>query len=203
MKRLWVRNWRIHMTRALISLLIVLFVISGSIWDQRYPAVAVILFVIGCVMATLGVIGRLWCALYIAGYKTQNLITAGPYSISRNPLYFFSLLGSIGVGLSSETFTIAAIVAIGYLIIYPKVIRDEEIRLRQVHGSAFDEYARRTPRFFPRWSRLVEPEDYVTHPVKFRRHAISAMWFIWMIVLLEVIESLREMGLLKPLFLLY
>jgi protein-S-isoprenylcysteine O-methyltransferase Ste14 len=203
MKRIWVRNWRINTTRALIALLIVLFFISGSIWDQRYPAVAMVLFVVGCVMATLGVVGRLWCALYIGGYKTQHLITEGPYSISRNPLYFFSLLGSIGVALSSETFTIPVILAIGFLLIYPKVIAAEEVRLRQVHGSVFDEYARRTPRFFPRWSLLVEPEEYVTRPAKFRRHALSAMWFIWIVIFLEVLENLREMGALKPLFELY
>jgi protein-S-isoprenylcysteine O-methyltransferase Ste14 len=203
MKRLWVRNWRINTTRALIALLIVLFFISGSIWDQRYPVVAMALFVVGCVMATLGVVGRLWCALYIGGYKTQNLITEGPYSISRNPLYFFSLLGSIGVALSSETFTIPVILTIGFLLIYPKVILAEEVRLRQVHGSVFDEYARRTPRFFPRWSLLVEPAEYVTRPAKFRRHALSAMWFIWIVIFLEVLENLREMGAIKPLFNLY
>jgi protein-S-isoprenylcysteine O-methyltransferase Ste14 len=203
MKRLWVRNWRIHLTRALIALLIVLFTVSGSHWDQQHPAVAVCLFVIGGVMATIGVVGRLWCALYIGGYKTQNLITIGPYSISRNPLYFFSFIGSVGAGLTSETFTIGAILAIGFLLIYPKVILTEEARLLQVHGPVYEEYARRTPRFFPRWSLLVEPDEYVTRPVKFRRHALSAMWFIWIIVILEVIEGLREMDLLKPLFMLY
>jgi protein-S-isoprenylcysteine O-methyltransferase Ste14 len=203
MKRLWVRNWRINTTRALIALLIVFLFISGSVWDERGPVVAIVLFVVGCVMATLGVIGRLWCAIYIGGYKTQNLITVGPYSICRNPLYFFSFIGSVGAGLTSETITIGAILAIGFLLIYPKVIGAEEVRLRKVHGRVYEEYARRTPRFFPRWSLLVEPDEYVTHPVMFRRHAFSAMWFIWIIVILEVIEGLREMDLLKPLFMLY
>jgi protein-S-isoprenylcysteine O-methyltransferase Ste14 len=203
MKRLWVRNWRINITRALVALLIVLLVISGSVWEQSCPFVALVLFFVGCLMATVGIIGRLWCGLYIGGYKTQTLITVGPYSISRNPLYFFSFIGSIGVGLSSETISIAVILAAGFLLIYPKVIRDEEARLRQVHGAVFDEYARRTPRFFPRWSLLVEPDEYLTRPVKFRRHAYSAMWFFLMIVLLETIEGLREMNLIKPLFNLY
>jgi protein-S-isoprenylcysteine O-methyltransferase Ste14 len=203
MKRLWVRNWRIHTTRAMIVLMIVLFTISGGAWEERCPVFSMALFVVGCVMATLGVVGRLWCALYIGGYKTQHLITEGPYSISRNPLYFFSLLGSVGVGLSSETFTIPIILTIGFLLIYPKVIMAEEARLRQVHGPAFDEYARRTPRFFPRWSLLVEPDEYVTRPAKFRRHALSAMWFIWIVIFIEVLENLREMGAIKPLFMLY
>jgi protein-S-isoprenylcysteine O-methyltransferase Ste14 len=203
MKRLWVRNRRIHVTRTLIVLLIVLFMVSGSAWDQRSPLLALALFVTGWILATIGVIGRLWCALYIGGYKTQQLIIVGPYSISRNPLYFFSFVGSFGLGLASETFTIPFALAIGFLVIYSKVILAEEARLRQVHGLVFDEYVRRTPRFFPRWSRLVEPEEYLTRPVKFRRHAVSAMWFIWILVFFEVIESLRKLGFLKPLFELY
>jgi protein-S-isoprenylcysteine O-methyltransferase Ste14 len=203
MKRLLVRNWRIHITRLLIVLLVVLFTISNPNWDQICPIVSPILFTVGCVLAGIGIMGRVWCALYISGYKTQNLITVGPYSISRNPLYFFSFLGSIGVGLSSETFTLATLVAVGFLFVYPKVILAEETRLRKVHGAVYDEYVRRTPRFFPRWSLLIEPEDYVTHPIKFRRHVVSAMWFFSVIVLLELIESLHEMGRLKALFNLY
>jgi protein-S-isoprenylcysteine O-methyltransferase Ste14 len=203
MKRLWVRNWRIHSTRALVALMVVFLIVSGNAWEERCPIVAMVLFVVGCVLAMIGVVGRLWCGLYIGGYKTQTLITVGPYSICRNPLYFFSFLGSVGVALSSETLTLSAIVVIGFLLIYPKVIGAEEVRLRQVHGRVYEEYAQRTPRFFPRWSLLVEPEEYSTRPAKFRRHALSAMWFIWIIVLLEVIEGFREIGYLKPLFNLY
>jgi protein-S-isoprenylcysteine O-methyltransferase Ste14 len=36
---------------------------------------------------------RLWCSLYISGYKNSQLITSGPYSLCRNPLYFFSFVG--------------------------------------------------------------------------------------------------------------
>jgi protein-S-isoprenylcysteine O-methyltransferase Ste14 len=203
MKRIWVRNWRIHVTRTLIVFLIVLFCISDAGWDHFCPIVSPILFTVGCVLAGIGIMGRLWCALYIGGYKTQTLITMGPYSISRNPLYFFSFIGSIGVGLSSETFALAVIIAIGFLFVYPRVILQEETRLRQVHGPVYEEYARRTPRFFPRWSLLIEPEEYVTHPVKFRRHVVSAMWFFSVIVLLEFIEALREIGYIKPLITLY
>ncbi len=37
---------------------------------------------------------------YIAGLKSKRVISYGPYSIMRNPLYFFSSLGFIGAGLT-------------------------------------------------------------------------------------------------------
>ncbi|GIS42766.1 MAG: hypothetical protein Ct9H90mP15_08060 [Candidatus Neomarinimicrobiota bacterium] len=31
-------------------------------------------------------------SLYVEGFKTKKLITEGPYSMVRNPLYFFTVL---------------------------------------------------------------------------------------------------------------
>lgn len=40
--------------------------------------------------------GRIWCSIYIVGRKDEELCTDGPYSLVRNPLYAFSLLGLVG-----------------------------------------------------------------------------------------------------------
>jgi protein-S-isoprenylcysteine O-methyltransferase Ste14 len=71
-----------------------------------------ILSSIGLALAGIASLGRLWCSLYIAGYKTEELITEGPYSIYRNFLYFFSFLGAIGVGFASESLLIPLIIPI-------------------------------------------------------------------------------------------
>jgi protein-S-isoprenylcysteine O-methyltransferase Ste14 len=44
----------------------------------------------GVSLALLCVAGRMWSSLYIGSRKNRELVTAGPYSITRNPLYFFS-----------------------------------------------------------------------------------------------------------------
>jgi hypothetical protein len=50
---------------------------------------------------------------------------------------------------------------------------------------------------------LQEPAEYLTRPIVFRRHIFSAMWFVWLIGLLEAIEALHESHVLPILFSLW
>src|SRR3569832_74642 len=45
------------------------------------------------------VAGRLWSILYVGGKKNEELVSTGPFSMSQNPLYFFSTVGAVGIGL--------------------------------------------------------------------------------------------------------
>jgi protein-S-isoprenylcysteine O-methyltransferase Ste14 len=194
---------RIYLTRIFFGLLIVLLLISGGRFETESPIFCAVLFLGGCVLAGIASLGRLWCSLYIAGHKTKDLVVTGPYSICRNPLYFFSMLGGIGVGLATETVTIPIIIAVTFMLYYPYVIRFEEEKLRTVHSEQYEGYFKTTPQFWPRWSLLTEPEDYIVNPKLFKRHMFSALWFIWLIGILEVIEALREAGIMKTYFSIY
>ena len=197
------RQGRLNITRVFIGSLIVLMLISGSKWETLSPLISAILFLAGCFLAGIASLGRLWCAMYIAGYKTKHLVVEGPYSVSRNPLYFFSMIGGLGVGLATETFTIPVLVLAAFTWYYPYVIRHEEEKLRVRYGDKFEVYFRTVPRFWPKWSLLHEPEEYIVAPKTFRRHIFSALWFIWMIGILELIEMFRELGILSTYFTIY
>ena len=84
----------------------------------------------------------------------------GPYSVCRNPLYFFSMLGGLGVGLATETLTIPALILLAFAVYYPFVIHYEENKLLTVHGEDFKNYFQTVPRFWPKWTLLIEPEEY-------------------------------------------
>jgi protein-S-isoprenylcysteine O-methyltransferase Ste14 len=188
---------RIRMSRLFMLVIVAVLAVSESQWDGTI--MDAVLFLVGAVLVGAATMGRLWCSLYIAGYKTGTLITVGPYSISRNPLYFFSMVGAIGVGLATETFTFGAIFALWFVLFYPPVIRAEEQRLRALHGAQFEEYARRVPQFFPRFGLLAEPDSYTVKPVTFRNHLLDALWFVWGLGLLELLEAAHQYALLPTL----
>ncbi|GBD96394.1 MAG TPA: isoprenylcysteine carboxylmethyltransferase family protein [Nitrospirae bacterium] len=178
-------------------------IISTTSWWEGSGLVGEALFSIGTVLVGIATVGRLWCSVYISGYKVKKLITTGPYSMCRNPLYFFSLLGSVGIGLATETFVIPAVIAIAFALYYPYVISREEDRLASVHSGDFENYCKKIPKFVPSFSLFEEPEEYKIKPRIFRKRLIDSLWFVWMLGIIEFIEALHEYSYLPAFFKLY
>ena len=152
--------------RTLISLIFGLAIgcsllFGESRWETS-PLIEESLMLLACFMAGIGAFGRIWCSLYIAGYKNNVLVTDGPYSMCRNPLYFFSFVGGIGVSCATETFTIPLLTALAFGIYYPSVIRKEQERLLTLFGDAYRNYCRNVPSFIPSLSRLKPPRSRTT-----------------------------------------
>ena len=83
--------------------------------------------------------------------KDRELTTTGPYAYTRNPLYLGSLLMGLGFAVASRSWwVLGLLVALGIAIYWP-LVRAEENYLRE-HFQGFDDYARRVPRMFPRFS---------------------------------------------------
>lgn len=196
----FVERHRIALSRLLVAAVIGLIAVSGSHWDEHSPVMGDGLMAFGLVLIGLATVGRLWCNLYIVGYKNQTLLTTGPYSISRNPLYFFSALGGIGVGLATKTMFFGVLIASIFALTYRGVIRTEERRLAHLHGERWAAYELSVPRFFPRFGRLVEPAGYLVHPRLFRRHLLDALWFVWAAGLMELLAGMRSAGWLPTYF---
>lgn len=194
---------RILSTQIAAGLLVVLLAVSSSHWELHYSLISGILFLVGCVLVGIASLGRLWCSLYIAGHKTTSLVVEGPYSVCRNPLYFFSLLGGMGIGFATETITIPIAILVLFALYYPHVIRLEEDKLRSRYGADYESYFQNVPRFWPKWALLHEPEEYTVNPRIFKRHILSALWFIWLVGILEMIEMLHELEVLKDHFYIY
>ncbi|MGD9782055.1 MAG: isoprenylcysteine carboxylmethyltransferase family protein [Kiritimatiellia bacterium] len=190
-------KFRLPLSRAATAAAVLVLVFSTSHWDENDPMVSTCLFFIGMVLVAVGSLGRMWCSVYIAGYKDRTLITQGPYSICRNPLYFFSTFGALGIGFCTETFTFPLAVLVVMILYYPLVVRKEERRLREYFGSDMDDYLKRVPAFFPKFSLFSEPETYTVKPAAYRRHMFSALWFVWIVGLIELAEGLKEIGWIK------
>jgi protein-S-isoprenylcysteine O-methyltransferase Ste14 len=86
--------------------------------------------------------------------ERTSLVTSGPYSIVRNPIYTCVVLACAPtVILASNALTIEAVVALVVGVEF--LVRGvEEPHLINVHGDAYRAYARRVGRFVPFLGRM-------------------------------------------------
>lgn len=104
--------------------------------------------IVGIVIAIVGLLIRAWACGHLR--KVKEVDTSGPYAFTRNPLYLGSFLITIGFGVASNVWWLAAIAIIFFLSIYIPVINVETSELESVMGEPYREYARHVPRFMPR-----------------------------------------------------
>jgi protein-S-isoprenylcysteine O-methyltransferase Ste14 len=150
----------------------------------------------GLLLLSVASLGRLWALMYISGNKTSELITVGPYSLVRHPLYLFSLIGAVGLGLASESGVILALVVLFYAFYYPFTMLDEERKLTGIYGDAYLAYMRRVPRLIPAFAGYREPKHFNVKTSTFVRNFSDAMWFVWAFALLHLIEQLHIWAIL-------
>ena len=189
-------NHRIGFSQCIGLGALFLLMVSGSFWSLRHPFIGQCLSIMGWLLSGIGALGRIWCAVYIAGYKNESLVTAGPYSMCRHPLYFFSMAGAAGVGFATETFVAPFVVLIFFMVYYPAVIRNEEKHLSLKHSRAYQSYFDTVPAFIPQPGKLFEPENYMVNPKVFKRHLMDAVWFIWLCGLVSMLARLHTANFL-------
>lgn len=191
---------RIAVSRVFGFAFLAAVLLTGSRWQGTL--VAELMFFVGLMLAAVGMVGRIWCLVYSSGYKSSQLVTAGPYGVSRNPLYFFSFVGLVGIGLCTATLTLTVLVILFFWSVYPSVIDGEEEFLRAKFGARYADYCERTPRFFPSWKLFSEPDSYEVRPKTLRQSLGGVLWFIGLPALLHILTEMRESGLIGSLALL-
>jgi protein-S-isoprenylcysteine O-methyltransferase Ste14 len=155
---------------------------------------------IGATLIAVAVLGRTWCSLYIGGRKLHELVTNGPYSIVRNPLYVFSCIGAFGIGLGTASVVLAGVMALVAALVFQSVIRIEEDALQDRFGTAFTEYAARVPRLWPRPSLWIDAPTLSVSPNRVVRTFFDSAVMLLTIPALELVETLQQLHLL-PVFL--
>lgn len=137
----------------------------------------------GLTFVLIAIVGRLWCACYIAGRKNAELCTAGPYSVVRHPLYVFSSVGVFGVLLATDRPVLAGI-GFGVFWLYHRIVtREEDARLAQVFGIEFLQYRQMVPAWVPNIRRFRDVDTLVVSMRPLRRAFIEVPWFFaaWLI----------------------
>jgi protein-S-isoprenylcysteine O-methyltransferase Ste14 len=114
-------------------------------------AVFTVVLAIGSVLfvsAAVRMLGKQWSltARVLEGHK---LITQGPYSVVRNPIYTGMLGMLLATGLAISHWIGLLIAVVVFLIGTAVRVHSEEKLLREAFGEEFEDYARKVPAVVP------------------------------------------------------
>ena len=151
---------------------------------------------VGLILVSIAAFGRLWSTLFIGGKKSRELIKSGPYSMSRHPLYLFSSMGMLGLGLASCNLVVLICLLLGFVIYYPGVMLTEEEKLYRKHGEDFTQYCSQVPRFLPNFLIFRQPENAWVSVTMFNKALLDNIWFILGFILIRSVVWLHYFELI-------
>jgi protein-S-isoprenylcysteine O-methyltransferase Ste14 len=189
---------RIRLTQALY--LLVLAVVAASDGHGMKGSLALLAQASGFLLVAVAVLWRLWTTLFIAGRKEERLVRDGPFARCRHPLYLGSMVGALGIGLTTLSLTLAIALPLVVGLIVVTAARREDSALHAAHGDAWREYRDAVPAFWPNNSQQQLPEWVTVPPTIYRKAILDAASFLalWLLVLL--LGSLRAGGAWYALF---
>lgn len=158
---------------------------------------------VGFSMVLACFLGRLWSILYVGGKKNDELVVSGPFSMCRNPLYFFSTVGAFGIGLMFGSILAAVVLGLASFLVFRFTARKEAEFLSGKFGEVYAAYAARTPRFWPNPMLYQDREQWLFSTSALRSTFRDGLYFLAVFPLIEAVEYLRAAGLLPTLFTLY
>lgn len=192
---------RLRMTLAWYAIVLLLVAVSERPWSHHwssdFASVAGLLLMAGAAL------GRVWTSAFIAGSKDERLVTLGPYSLCRHPLYAWSLVGGLGVGLASRSVVLLALTLILLAALHARAIRDEERLLGDRFPDAFRRYREEVPCLIPRTLRSHEPLEVRLGAAVYWKAFLDAGSFIALYAAIAVLDGLHAAAVLPAWFVLW
>lgn len=197
------RYQRLRRLWLFIGILIVggLLLVLRSAWTSEFVSEHIELAGLGLIW--VGVVGRLWSILYIGGHKSVAIITEGPYSVMRNPLYFFSTIAAVGVGMQTAMLSAGILLGLLCFLAFQIVIRREEVYLSAHFGTPYAQYCHTVPRFFPKLSLFHDRETREISTKRMYSTLLDGLVFFIAFPFWEFIEYLQESEYVPVLAYLY
>ncbi len=105
-----------------------------------------------CILLFIGVIGRVFSSITIAGKKNNEVVSTEIYSVVRNPLYFFSFIMVLGGSMMTFRIELIILALTFFLICFYPMMKNEERYLEEIFGEKYTHYKNSTPLFIPNFS---------------------------------------------------
>lgn len=192
-----------HTRRMVLAVLVVVLFAALLFGQSAFPPDTVLhetIEMVGVLLIFLGIVGRLWSTLYIGGRKSSEVVTGGPYSITRNPLYVFSSMAAAGAGAQIGSITATIGFAVLCAAAFHIVILREEKFLKEALGAPYKAYMGRVPRFFPKLSLYQEGDTGSFKPRLLRTTLLDGLVFLIALPAFELIDGAQQSGILPVLF---
>jgi len=192
---------RVRDSRIIAAATVVLFLFSSTLIPVESMAHESFEYA-GYFLVTICALGRVYTSAFLGGYKNEQLITYGPFSIVRNPLYFFSLVGIAGLSMMTSHLLFMVFNPVLFYTMYTRLIKREEGFLLEKFGSPYRDYLAAVPRLMPRFSLYHAPEEIHVQPHFVNKALMDAIWWFVPYPLFELIELLHEKDILPTLLLI-
>ncbi len=191
------RTRRYRWRRRAITLILVPAIVLACLSQPLIPQGSLAALVVRVVAWLAFLAGgglRLWATLYIGGRKSESVITEGPYSICRNPLYVGTFLIGVALALFLQSLLVLVAVVLGMAVYASGTIPAEEVFLGEKFGAPYSDYLRRTPRYLPSFRLYRSPQFIDVNLKGLRKELIGACGWL----LIPLIGDLLNYGRQQP-----
>ena len=193
---------RLFLVQLLSIVAIATLLLSRPAWSEDRPFHEIIEMT-GLSLVLVCIFGRLWSILYVGSRKNGELVTSGPYSITRNPLYLFSTIGAAGIGLMFGSVVVAMVLGFVSYHVFRMTAQKEADFLQGKFPQLYPSYAARTPFFWPDIWLYRDSGETTFSPVALRKTFLDALYFLAIFPVIEGIEYLQTTGHLPTFLWLY
>lgn len=146
-----------------------------------------VLYVLGAVMFCAGAAIRIWAAAYICARKSVDVVTTGPYSLCRNPLYWGTLLMVAAFPLLIKS-PLLAVTMLPIILLYLfAVVPVEEAVMQSRHGATYTAYCQSVSRWWPSLRGFVKGEPLGRQSIGFYRECHRLVWWVGMAISFHVL----------------
>jgi protein-S-isoprenylcysteine O-methyltransferase Ste14 len=146
---------------------------------------------VGFFFIIAGMCFRAWASGYID--KGKELATNGPFSLTRNPLYFGNFVLGLGIAIAGNNEYSYAIFFGFYLLFFPFLMVLEHRRMKKKFGEAYEEYAEKLHSFFPQIKKIKKGEYNISYYMRNREYRVLYFsLFVIAIMILKVLNIIRS-----------
>ncbi len=162
--------------------------VGGAVWN-----------LLGLAVIIVAALGRIWTSSYLAAYKDARLICYGPFSVTRNPLYLFTLMAAVGIGMTAASLIIFLLAIVIVAVTHVVAVNNEEARLAELFGEEYEDYKKSVPRYWPKLKQYNSPKIIFVHTKIYGRAFFDAAGWPAVYLGLRAIDLLHAQGVVPTL----